>query len=92
MLKDFTKSISAVNPQIIALRLADVRWGQALLKAVTILDAAWGKWEYLPAEQELDFEDPTKLGEYNIAMKEFEPATEETFALKQQIPRKEVGK
>jgi hypothetical protein len=85
LLKDFAKSNSGKNPQIIALRQADVRRGEALLNVVTFLGATWGQWEYFPATKEIRFKRTAEAEEYETDLKEFSTATDEALRLKEQM-------
>ncbi len=85
--KGFAKSFSsASNPQSIDLRKADVQRGEAMLKIVTVLDGAWGQWEYDPAKHKIEFKDPAHAAEFNKAVEEFNQVNKESLRLKQQIP------
>jgi hypothetical protein len=90
--KIFAESFSAAsNPENIPRRQAEVRRGEAMLKVVTILDGAWGRWSYIPATQKLEFKDPTQAAEYNAAVKEFSQANEESLRLQRQSSEKGIG-
>jgi hypothetical protein len=88
MLKEFRKSISGKNPQIIVLRQVDVRRAEALLKAVTFLDTTWGRWDYVPATKQLRFKRTAEAEEYNTDLREFSVATDEVLRLKAQMTPK----
>jgi hypothetical protein len=84
-LKIFTNSISAKNPEFIALRQADVRRGQALMKAVTFFDTTWGQWDYIPAKSRVVFKETAEAEEFNSDLHQFNAATDEVLRLKAQI-------
>ena len=56
-LQQFMGAMAAVNPTIIALRRAEVRQAEALLRVVLLLDETWGRWEYRPATRDLSFKE-----------------------------------
>ena len=52
--KGFAQSFSnSTSPTLLAMRHADVRRGEAILKVVNLLDGTWGQWEYIPPAREL---------------------------------------
>jgi len=90
--KGFAQSFSNSNTRtLIAMRHADVRRGEAILKVVNLLEETWGQWEHLPATRKLQFQDAAQAAEYNAAMKELNQATEETLGLQRQISQKNSG-
>ena len=47
-LQKFAGDLAAVSPTIIAMRRAQVRAAEALLRLVLRLEASWCRWEYVP--------------------------------------------
>ena len=82
-LQKFAGDIAAVNPTIIALRRAQVRATEALLRVVLRLEASWGRWEYVPATRELHFQDPQQADDYNLACQEYSVLTEKARSLQE---------
>ena len=70
-LRQFMGDMAAVNPTIIALRRAEARQGEALLRVVLLLEKTWGQWEYRPATRDLSFRDPEQADDYSLAYQEF---------------------
>jgi uncharacterized membrane protein len=91
LVKAFTESLAGKNPQILALRQADVRRAEALLKAVTYLDAKWGQWEYVPDTKQTRFKDRAAAAEYESVLKEFSVAAHEVTSLHQQMTQQPGG-
>jgi len=75
----------AENAQIIALRQADGRRGEARLKAMTFLDSAWGQWDHVPAKEQVRFKRTAEADEYESNLKEFTAATDEVFNLEKHL-------
>jgi len=84
-LKRFAAEIAAVNPTIIALRRAQVRRAEALLRLVLLLDGAWGRWDYRPAQQDLSFKQAKDMDAYNMTYEEFNALSKEAQSLKDQL-------
>jgi hypothetical protein len=84
-LQQFMEAMSVVNPTIIALRRAEVRQGEALLRVVLFLDETWGQWEYRPATRDLGFKDPKQADDYSVTYQEFDATSEEAQSLKKQL-------
>ena len=84
-LRQFMGDMAPVNPMIIALRQAQVRQGEALLRVVLALDETWGLWEYRPATRDLGFKETKQAEDYNLAYQEFHQISEETQSLTQQL-------
>src|SRR5207249_4786361 len=55
-LEKFYQSLRGINPTIEAVRAADVRRGKAMLKVARILKENWGKWEFKPQTEVLEFQ------------------------------------
>jgi len=89
--KEFAKSFSSKAFPNVASRQAEVRWGEAMLKVFAILDEAWGQWKYLPATQQLEFQDERKNEEYNAAALELSQAGAESIELRKQAPQQKAG-
>ncbi|HXR07288.1 MAG TPA: hypothetical protein VN765_08155 [Candidatus Acidoferrum sp.] len=84
-LQKFVDALAAVNPTLIALRRAQVREGEALLRAVQLLDRTWGQWEYRPATHDIFFKDAGQADDYNLAYKEFDGISSEARNLQEQL-------
>jgi hypothetical protein len=84
-LKRFTDEIAAVNPTIIALRRAQARRAEALLRLVLLLDEAWGRWDYRPARQDLSFKQAKDADAYNVTYEEFNALSKEAQSFKDQL-------
>jgi hypothetical protein len=84
--KVFSRTFFTKSFPNLASRQAEVRWGEAMLKVFTFLDDTWGQWKYLPATEQLEFEDERKNLEYNALAKELSEASKESNKLRQQAP------
>jgi len=84
-LRQFMEAIAVVNPTIIALRQAQVRQGEALLRVILLLDETWGHWEYRPATRDLSFKMPEQMDDYSVAYQQFHAASGEADSLKKQL-------
>jgi len=80
-LKQFVQRVQIMNPTILALRKADVRRGEAMLKLVTFLEANWGQWNHDPAINKLRFQESKLADDYNRANHELEIISTETMRL-----------
>ena len=83
--QQFMGTLDAVNPTIIALRRAQVRQGEALLRVVQALDESWGHWQYRPATRDLGFTDAKQADAYNLAYQEFNEISGQAQGLKAQL-------
>jgi hypothetical protein len=92
LVRAFTESLAGKNPQILALRQADVRRGEALLKAVAYLDSKWGQWDYVPDTRQIRFKDRAAAAEYESVLKEFSAAAHEVSSLHQQMGQPPGGR
>jgi hypothetical protein len=86
-LKKFDQSLRGMNPAIVALREADVRRGQAMLKLVTFLEANWGKWEYSPETDRLRFQGSKLSEDYHRANQELKDLSTETMRLQAELKK-----
>ena len=84
-LRQFMGAMAVVNPSIIALRRAEARQGEALLRVVLLLDESWGRWTYRPATRDLGFKDQDQADKYSAAYQEFRAASGEAQTLKKQL-------
>ncbi len=84
-LQKFVDALAPVNPTLLALRRAQVRQGESLLRVVQFLDQTWGRWEYRPATHDLSFKDAREAEDYNLAYKEFDEISGEARSLQGQI-------
>jgi hypothetical protein len=84
-LQKFVDALAPVNPTLIALRRAQVRQGESLLRVVLLLDRTWGHWEYRPATHDLSFKDAKESEDYILAYKEFDEISGEVRSLQEQI-------
>lgn len=84
-LQQFVGAIAAVNPTLVAVRRAEVRKGEALLRVVLLLDDTWGHWEYRPATRDLYFKDPKQADDYNLAYQEFNELSDQARSLQEQL-------
>jgi hypothetical protein len=84
-LQKFVDALAPVNPTLVALRRAQVRQGESLLRVVQLLDRTWGHWEYRPATHDLSFKDARMTDDYNLAYKEFDEISSEARSLQEQI-------
>ena len=82
-LQKFVGDIAAVNPTIVAMRQAQVRGAEALLRLVLRLEASWGRWEYVPATRELRFQDAQQADDYNLACQEYSALSEKAHSLQE---------
>ena len=83
--QQFMGALAAVNPTIIALRQAQVRQGEALLRVILALDASWGHWQYRPATRDLGFTDDRQADAYKLAYQEFHEISEQAQAFQSQL-------
>lgn len=83
--QQFMGQLSAVNPSIIALRRAQVRQGEALLRLLRLLDDNWGNWEYQPAARTFHFQNTKLTADYSLAFKEFETFSDDVRDRIQQL-------
>lgn len=86
-LKKFIETVQGMNPTIKALRKADVRRGEAMLKLLTFLDASWGKWEYSLKTHRLQFNVVKLLDDYNRCNQELKDASKEVLRLQAESRR-----
>lgn len=84
-LEQFTESIRRLNPTIIALRDADVRRGKAMLKIVRFERANWGKWQYRPESDELQFTEQRLAQQYRNLTHELAGLTAEAEGLQAKV-------
>jgi hypothetical protein len=84
-LQKFVDALAAVNPTLVALRRAQVRQGESLLRVVQLLNQTWGHWEYRSATHDLSFKDAKMSDDYNLAYKEFDEISGEARSLQEQI-------
>jgi len=84
-LQQFMGAMAVVNPTIIALRRAEARQADGLLRVVLALDETWGHWEYRPATRDLSFKEPEQADNYGVAYQEFKAASGEAESLKKQL-------
>lgn len=90
--KGFAQSFSnSTSRTLLAMRHADVRRGEGILKVVNLLEETWGRWEYVPATRKLQFRDEAQAAAYNLALKEFNQASEDTLGLQRQMPQKKTA-
>jgi len=80
-LKTFVQKVQGKNPTIMALRKADVRRGEAMLKLLTLLEANWGKWEYGPKTDRLQFKETKLSDDYKHAYQELQDVSAEVVRL-----------
>jgi len=83
--QQFMGTLDAVNPTIIALRQAQVRQAEALLRVVQALDDSWGHWQYRPATRDLGFTDAKQADAYKLAYQEFHEISEQALAFQSQL-------
>jgi hypothetical protein len=81
LLNKFVQKVQPVNRVIIALRKADVRRGEAMLKLATFLETNWGKWEYDSEKDRLRFQETKLSDDYSRANQELEKINAETLRL-----------
>jgi hypothetical protein len=62
--QNFQKTWGAVNAKNIELTTAQVQKGEITLKALRLLDASWGRWQYVKQSNQLTFADANNLAEY----------------------------
>ncbi len=84
-LQQFVDAIAAVNPTLIALRDAEVRQAEALLRVVRLLGETWGRWEYRPATQDFHFQEAGPADDFNLAYQEFKELSGEAQSLQEQL-------
>jgi len=84
-LRQFMGDMAAVSPTLIALRRAEARQGEALLRVILLLEKTWGQWEYRPATRDLNFKEPSSADDYSLAYQEFNAISEEARSLKNQL-------
>jgi hypothetical protein len=84
-LRQFMEELAAVNPMIIALRRAEVREAESLLRVLRLFESNWGLWEYDPATRAILFKKPALEDDYNVAYQEFHGISTEAQNLKQQL-------
>jgi hypothetical protein len=84
-LRQFMAEIAPVNPSIIALRRAEVREGESLLRVVRLFEQNWGRWEYRPATGDILFKKPELEDAYNVAHQEFDEVSRQAQSLKRQL-------
>ena len=83
--QQFVGALTAVTPMIIALRQAQVRQAEALLRVVLLLDDNWGRWEYRPASRDLTFKEAKQADAYQLAYLEFNQRSGEARRLQEQL-------
>jgi hypothetical protein len=83
--RQFMSELAAVNPTIIALRRAEVREAESLLRVVRLFEENWGLWEYNPATHEVVFKKPRLADDYTVAHQEFDGVSTEAQNLKRQL-------
>jgi threonine/homoserine/homoserine lactone efflux protein len=83
-MKAFIQRVQHKNPTIVALRKADVRRGEAMLKMLTFLDANWGQWEYRPETDRLQFKETKMSEDYYRAYQELQEISSEIVRLQAQ--------
>ncbi len=86
-LKKFVESLRGMNPTIVALRKADVRRGKAMLKLITLLEANWGKWDYKPETDQVQFQGTRLSEDYNRANQELKDVTTESMQLQAEVKK-----
>jgi hypothetical protein len=86
-LKTFVQKVQGKNPPIAALRKADVRRGEAMLKLLTLLEANWGKWEYSPKTDRLQFKETKLSDDYKHAYQELQDVSAEIVRLQAQAKK-----
>jgi len=84
-LEQFMAEIAPVNPSIIALRRAELREGESLLRVLRLFEQNWGRWEYRPATGDILFKKPELADDYNVAHEEFDEVSREAQNLKRQL-------
>jgi hypothetical protein len=84
-LQKFVDAIAAVSPTLTALRGAEVRQGEALLRVIRLLEETWGRWEYRPATRDLHFKEASQADDYNLAYQEFNEISDEAQSLREQL-------
>lgn len=83
--QQFMGTLDAVNPTIIALRQAQVRQAEALLRVVLALNESWGRWQYRPATRDLRFTEAKQADAYYLAYQEFHEISEQVQGLQAQL-------
>ena len=78
-------ALAAVSPTTSALRRAEVREAESLLRVVRLFEVNWGLWEYNPATHEVVFKKPGLADDYTIAHQEFDGVSTEAQNLKRQL-------
>jgi len=86
-LKKFVQSLHGTNPTVVALREADVRRGEAMLKLIKFLEAHWGKWEYRPETDRIRFQETKHPEDYDRANQELKDISTEVMRLQAQIKK-----
>jgi len=84
-LQRFIGALAPVNPTIIALRRAELREGESLLRVVRLFEQNWGLWQYRPGTGDILFKKPGLADDYNVAYQEFDETSTQARNLKRQL-------
>jgi DNA polymerase III gamma/tau subunit len=84
-LKQFTQSLRGINGAVVALRESDVKRGKIMLSIIELLKDNWGKWQYKPELDGVQFQNLATSRDYDRVLKHLDEAVAEEMRLQNRV-------
>jgi len=85
VMKGYRRAIAGQNDLSVKVRIQDKNIGTALLGALELLDANWGKWKYNTDQKTIIFDDHVVWKKYIACLKQVDAAQKEQSKAQQQL-------